>query len=259
LLILILGVSAFYSFQFNADSTIHWDAVDVHYSSQAYFSTEIRGGSLPFWTSALFSGFPFLADPQVGAWYPLNWPFFLAGITPRSIQLEVALHSLIACLGAYYLAWRLIGNGPGAICAGFVYGLSGFFAGHAQHVGMFQAAAWFPWLLLGVDAIGNRLTATRVALVGLLGGSIILVGHFQTALYDFAGATLFASVDFVREPNRRTRLVLGLTGAAVLALGLSAVASLPGLELAHQSVRARLDASTDTFGLFRPEGLLTLI
>ena len=42
-------------------------------------------GKIPLWTPYVFSGMPFLADPQVGAWYPLNWPFFMIGITPSAI------------------------------------------------------------------------------------------------------------------------------------------------------------------------------
>src|SRR5947209_17654112 len=70
----------------SANASIQWDAVDVHYSSQKYFADRLWSGNLPFWTPYIFSGFPFLADPQVGAWYPLNWPFFLAGITPAGIE-----------------------------------------------------------------------------------------------------------------------------------------------------------------------------
>ena len=64
---------------------IQWDAVDVHYSSQKYFADTLAAGEIPHWTPYIFSGFPFLADPQVGAWYPLNWPFFFFGVTPRAI------------------------------------------------------------------------------------------------------------------------------------------------------------------------------
>lgn len=52
-----------------------------HYTGQKYFAARALTGDLPFWTPYIFSGYPFLADPQVGAWYPLNWPFFLIGIT----------------------------------------------------------------------------------------------------------------------------------------------------------------------------------
>ena len=86
--------------------TVQFDGVDVHYSLQRYFSDAIRGGHLPFWTPFLFAGFPFLADLQVGAWYPLNWPFFVLGITPSSMSFELLLHTLIACVRASHGAVR---------------------------------------------------------------------------------------------------------------------------------------------------------
>jgi len=106
---LALAVLIFYWIPLTDPKTsIQWDAVDVHYSPQKYFADHVREGVLPFWTPNVFSGFPFLADLQVGAWYPLNWPFFLAGITPNAIQLEIALHAFLACLGSFLLLVRLI-------------------------------------------------------------------------------------------------------------------------------------------------------
>src|SRR5215470_1034671 len=84
--------------------TVQFDGVDVHYSAQRYLSDVLHTGRLPFWTPYVFSGFPFLADLQVGAWYPLNWPFFLVGIGPSSISGELLLHTLLAGSGAYALA-----------------------------------------------------------------------------------------------------------------------------------------------------------
>jgi len=123
------------------EASIQWDAVDTHYSPQKYFADRARQGALPFWTPYLFSGFPFLADPQVGAFYPLNWPFFLLGITPRAVQWELALHAGLACAGAFLLLRRLIENRIAALLGACAYGLSGFFAGHSSHVGIFQGAS----------------------------------------------------------------------------------------------------------------------
>src|SRR5262245_28254034 len=124
----------------NPNTTPHWDAIDTHYSPQKYFADHVRQGSLPFWTPYLFSGFPFLADPQVGAWYPLNWPFFLVGITPRAIQVQLSLHALLAIVGAYLLILRMIASKSAALAGALCYGLSGFFAAHCSHVGMFPTA-----------------------------------------------------------------------------------------------------------------------
>ena len=68
------------------------------------------------------------------------------------------------------------------------YGLSGYFAAHSQHVGMFQTAAWLPDAGAAAGCAGERLSWPRLALAGLLGAALALPGHFQVALYAFSGA-----------------------------------------------------------------------
>jgi hypothetical protein len=237
------------------------DAIEVHYSAQRYFSDELHAGQLPFWTPYLFSGFPFLADLQVGAWYPLNWPFFVAGITPASINAELLLHSLIACAGAYALALRLIRRPGPSVAAAMFYGLSGWFAAHSQHVGMFDTAAWLPWLVLLLDTLVERVSPVRLALAGLLGAALALPGHFQVALYAFSGVGVWALLEAGtrRSWKAAARFALGLGAVGVLGGLLAAVMILPALELVGQSIRTQLSAQAVDLGYFHPASLLTLI
>ena len=71
----------------SSSASIQWEAADVDYPMQRYVSDRLSPRRLPFWTPYLLSGYPIFANPEVGGWYPPNWPFFLAGITPRFIQL----------------------------------------------------------------------------------------------------------------------------------------------------------------------------
>src|SRR5882724_7186182 len=103
---------------FDSTASIQWDTVDTHYTPQKYFADSLYAGRLPFWTPYLFSGMPFLADPQVGAWYPLNWPFFLVGVTSRSIEWELALHAFLALIGGYLLGRDLFGSRAAAVFCG---------------------------------------------------------------------------------------------------------------------------------------------
>jgi len=261
LVLLGLLVCAFYTPQL-ATGTVQWDGVDVHYASQRYFADALHSGHLPFWTPYLFGGFPFLADVQVGAWYPLNWPFFLAGITPSSISVELMLHSLIACTGAYALGIRLFAKPLPALATAIFYGLSGWFATHSQHVGMFQTAAWLPWLVLAVDAIGERLSVSRLALASLLGAAVALPGHFQVALYAISGAGAWAVLDaaVLRAWRSAYRRLLGLIAVGVGGAALSAIMIVPGLELVGLSVRTRLNArDAADLGYFHLDSLLTLV
>ena len=108
----------FYSIPlFSRNATIHWDLADVTYPAQKFLSDSLHAWTLPHWTPYLESGIPFLADPRTGAWYPLNWPFFAVGITPRTMVWELAASSLVAMAGAYMLARRLF-QARGAACWG---------------------------------------------------------------------------------------------------------------------------------------------
>ena len=240
-------------------ASIHWDAADMHYPLQKYFSDRLLSGELPFWTPYLFSGYPILANPEVGAWYPPHWPFFLTGIAPRSIQFELALNAFLACLGAYFLISRHVASRAAAVLGALAYGLSGFFAGHSSHVGLFSAAAGFPWLLLAYRRAADSAALRYTALDGMAGGAIILAGYTQTAAYGFLGLGLYALADLARDGRRWLRTAAIVGGMLAGALACAAIQILPGLELVGHSIRAASNYSTSTEGTLHAPALMTLI
>jgi len=120
-------VLVFYLVPLTSESaSIQWDAADVHYPFQKYWSDHVRSASLPSWTPYVFAGYPFLAYPETAAWYPPHWPFFLIGITPRMIQAELALNAFLACLGAFLLISRFVENRAAAVLGDSVMGCPAF-------------------------------------------------------------------------------------------------------------------------------------
>jgi hypothetical protein len=199
---------------------------------------------------------------QVGAWYPLNWPFLLAGITPRAIGGELLLSGLVACSGAYFLARRLLRSETASILAAMCYGLSGWFAAHGQHLGMVASAAWLPWLLVGLLRYAAAPGARRLVELGLVGAAIALPGSFQIALYTFAFVAIWAGCEALVERSHLMgrRLGLGLAAAVVWGAALSAVMILPGLELVSRSIRAQVNArDLPDVGYFHASALATLV
>jgi len=218
-----LATIAFYSIPlFDAQTSIQGDAVDISYSAQKYFANSLLAGHLPHWTPFIFSGFPFLSDPQTGAWYPLHWPFFLIGITPRAIEWELALHAFLALCGTYLLARRLDGDHMFALLAAIFYAGGGFFAANSAHVGIFETAALLPWLLW--SALRGPML-----LGGAIGGLILLAGQFQMAGYCFLALALLVIVQ--RAPWRRA------AGLVIVAILLGAIQILPALPLMAQADR----------------------
>ena len=240
---------------FDSHASIQWDAVDVHYSAQKYFADNAREGHLPHWTPFVFSGFPFLADPQTAAWYPLHWPFFLAGITPKAIEWELALHAFLALCGTYLLARRLSGDHLLALIAAVFYAGGGFFAEHSSHIGIFETAALLPWLLWSALRALDDGAIPSMLLTGGIGGLMALIGHFQTVLYSFFALALFAIAR--RAPWKRTLSLLIVTSLAAILL--SAIQTLPGLELTAQSDRAAANYHGATNAALKPAALATLV
>lgn len=241
-------------------ASIQWDAADMHYPLQKYFSDGLRAGHLPFWTPYIFSGYPILAYPEVGAWYLPQWPFFLIGVTPRAIQLELVLHAFLACLGTWLFITRVTANRAAALFGAFAYGLSGFFAGHSSHVGMFSTAAGLPWLLLAFRCAMDSSGPLRYAAMGgVAGGLMILAGHLQAAMYSYLAVGLSALAELYRTPRRWLRISSVVAGMLVLGIAVAAIQVMPGLELAQQSARAHGDFSNSTQGVLEPRALATLV
>ena len=240
-------------------ASIQWDAADLHYPFQKYWSDHVRSGSLPSWTPYVYAGYPFLAYPETAAWYPPHWPFFLIGITPRMIQAELALNAFIACLGAFLLISRLVENRSAAVLGGLCYGLSGFFAGHASHVGIFAAAACLPWLLLAFRRALDGSTVRYTALGGMAGAAMILAGYFQTAMYGFLALGLYALADLYRAPRRWLRIASIVAGMLALAIIVAAIQIVPTLELVETTSRAMSNYSRTTDGVLELRALPTLV
>jgi hypothetical protein len=217
---------------FGSNASIHWDMADVTYPAQRYFAESIHAGKLPFWTPFLYSGTPFLADPKVGAWYPLHWPFFLIGIAPRALQWELAVHSFLALVGAFVLARRLLGSPTAALSAAIFYAWSGYFAARSSELAKFEAAALLPWLLWAVLVAVEEESPRFVALAGLVGGAITLAGDFPSTVFCLIALLLFAAA--VQGGWKRSVTVLAVS---VLCAGLiGAIVVLPDLQLAAASM-----------------------
>jgi hypothetical protein len=240
-------------------ASIQWDSADYYQVVQNYLSQELHAGRVPFWAPYPWSGYPFLADPQVSAWYPPNWPFFAIGVTPRVLVVEHWMHVLLACFGAYCLSFRLIGHRPAAVLSGMFYGLSGYFVGHSSQTTPLLCAAWAPWLLLQFHSAMKSRAVHYTLLGGLTAGMMILAGHFQTILYGFSALALFAAAHLLSPPRRWAKVLVSALAIPVIGTLLSAVATGPGLELAVHSVRATYSALSIAEGFITPSDLVTLV
>jgi hypothetical protein len=250
---IVASIGAFFWLPlFSHSASIHWDAADVQYPLQKYFAARLH--DLPFWTPYLYSGYPLLASPAMGAWYPLNWPFFLIGISPLAIQWELAVHALIACVGMYLLLARYVARRGAAVVGSFGYGFSGFFVSYAGNPAVFAAAAWFPWVILAAENALRGNTRRGSVLGALAGGMMLLSGFPQIAAFGFVGLAVWVLAYPDTSSYARRSIVVGSIVAGSLLL--ASVQLLPYIELVAYSSHRQAFSAADSIP--RLKWLLTL-
>jgi hypothetical protein len=232
-------------------------------------------GRLPLWNPYLFMGAPFLANSQVGVFYPLNWLLWFLLPAHRSVHLTIVLHLCLAALNAYLWARASLRmKRIGAWATGTAFALGGYLGAQVEHVNQLQGLAWLPLMLLLYDKSlissqrVNKSASQRVRVMALVGlvvviDLVLLAGHTQTAFISLVGLVVYglgpalwqnlAQVwryfrgrkstaqlkAFPWRGLRKTsaRLVV-LAVAATLGALLAAVQLIPTWELTQLSVRA---------------------
>ena len=209
-----------------------------------FASNAFRAGHLPRWNVNLFSGYPFVADPQTMLFYPFSW--LLAVLpTSRVISWGVGFHLGLAALGTYLLIRCLGGRPTGALIGATVFAFCGsitprLFAGHYSPL---MSWAWMPWTLAAFLWAYNRrsLPLTILAAVpismGCLAGYPAFWGY--SVLTTGLLALYLAARTWSELGWRRSVVVILQFGLALgVGLMLSSAQLLPTLQLAIESSRA---------------------
>lgn len=199
-------------------------------------------GRIPLWNDSLFMGTPFLANSQVGLFYPLNWPLWALLPTPYAMSASVVLHVLIAAEGTYLAARRCLAlPRPESLLAALLFALGGYLTAQVEHINQLQGLAWLPWYfaLLGEGWV-IRPERLRVMLVlSVLMALQLTAGHTQTLFITAVGVLVWLLLQSRRlsvQAVGRTVLTL-LLPAGWLALLLAAAQLSPTLELLQHSSR----------------------
>ena len=222
------------------------DLLLYFYPLRDYASQAIREGRLPLWNPYTFMGAPFLANSQVGVFYPYN--VLMAWLpTEVAVSWSIALHLALAAVGAYVLARRALGLGRWAsFAAGLAFGLGGYLGAQVEHLNQVQVLAWLPWALWLGLRVGQGASWRAAVALALVTALQILAGHAQSLYISLVGLALTLGGQWVWDglrarrfrPRTLIRAALMTVGALGLAALICAAQLLPTLELAAESARA---------------------
>lgn len=151
--------------------------MDQFFPCRFFISECLQNGQLPLWSPYINYGYPFHADPQSGAFYPVTWIISLfGGYTVYTIAIEYLLHIFIAGISFYALLRQFKITQLTATIFGVIYALSGIFISNAQHLTWVVSMAWMPlvlfafYRLLHYASIKNALAFALIAYLFMTGG-----------------------------------------------------------------------------------------
>lgn len=214
---------------------------------------QLAQGLMPFVEECIYSGHPFLADPQSQILYPpvlaimtlgriLHWVEYPL----RALEWEVMVHVLFSGISLFAFLRRAFNLGkPSALfgACGFMFG--GFINGYATlQTGILETAAWLPMLLLALHGLATtKRWFPAACATGLILACAFLAGHPQTLLFELyvgGAAFVFWTFGLSSKPTGLRLPVTKIIIAGLLTIGLSAPQLIPELAFAQASTRAAI-------------------
>jgi len=245
-----------------------WDQIHLPYAVQTCRAIQDHG-TLPYWSSLLYAGYPALATPDKPSFYP---PFLLLAsfLSPTAVMnWSLLLHVVIAGLGALSLGHALWRDRFGGFAAAALLMLGpGRSLAHGAPF-HFWSYAWLPWILFSLHRAESKRDRLRGAAWAGIGIALFVHagGAAPNPLLLAVPLVAWFGIGFGIAPDGiHGRLRIALLAGAVGAL-LAAPKLLVGIEWVQLTNRADALAPQVLKGLtwspasWEPtvEGLLPLV
>jgi hypothetical protein len=173
LTILLPGISQFAY----PPHSIYSDITIAHIPYAIYLRQSLLNwGMIPLWSDAIFSGFPFAANPLAGLWYIPGW-FALLFPFPLGFNLTALLHIMAGGIGMYFFIRSIKKTEYPALIGALIFECLPKLFGHfaAGHITLVYAVCWTPWLLWAEQMRQDRGQKKLYKyLVGIILGMIVL-------------------------------------------------------------------------------------
>jgi hypothetical protein len=271
---LLYYAPSLFGYPYPSSAATYSDIAITHLPNLIYLkNTLLAERAIPLWSSLIFSGTPFAANPLSGLWYPPGW---LALFLPPYIGFSILAmtHVLFGGIGMALLLRKesLVFKACllGALAFESLPKLMGHFG--AGHLTLVYAVPWLPWLAwASIPPSSGKITSRFAILPGAI-LALIFLADPRWALYAgiFWLGWVFSKsrqTPVYGSGNRSKRVPFGRTmslfawviSQIALAFGLAAILAIPLAEFVSLSARRGLTIDEGLIFSLPPVKLLSLI
>lgn len=217
------------------------DLTHFNYPLKDFYAKKLKSFELPLWTDQIFTGFPILAESQVGTFYLPNLILFYFLPTPWAFNLSFVLSYFLAGLGVYFYCRYLKLDFFPSIFAAVAFAFSMVFTGRIIHLNVIQSASLIPWILYFSDKlVSQKSNKFEFLALTLILSQQVFAGFMQIVVYTLISILLLIVVKYFNKKIAFKSLVF-LVGSIALAFLISAIQILPTLELRSLSFNPAQD------------------
>lgn len=247
-----------YKLIFMKTTFLYGDNLEQFYPWSKIYSEAIKNFSFPFWIRYVNSGFPLMAEGQIGGFYPLNIIIFFLLPFNISYNYSVILHFVLAGVFTYIYARKIGADQWGGALSVLVFCFGSSYAGCFYNIITLRTLIWFP---LGLFIIEKYFDASKLRYyfyLGIILGMQLLAGFTQMAIYS----SLFYMIYFFYGLWVRNNLKLNDIIKIGIAFFIAAILFLPqfilSFKMANLSTRTQGSLGFSLWGSFNPINLVSL-
>jgi len=215
------------------------DIWNFNYPVKDFLSRSLKNGQLPFWSKKIATGFPLLAEGQVGVFNIFNLILFFIFPTWFAWNLSYVVIFFTSFLGVYFFLRKNKASQAAGFFSGIIFAFSAFFICHISHFNLIQTASFLPWLFLSCQLLLDDKKKVFLLLFSFILSQQIFSGHPQITFISLCGLSLFVFFKILPYKNNKfnyQKLII-FFGGIFFALCLAAPQILPTYELTQISGR----------------------
>ena len=192
------------------------------YSEQFYpwsiiYAESIKNFQFPFWTRYVQSGFPLMAEGQIGGFYPLHMIFYFFLPFRVAYNYLIILHFVMAGVFTYVYSGKMGACRWGSTLAAFIFCFGSAYAGCMINTATLKALAWFPLVLFLLERYFDEKRFFFIIVSGIVLGIQLLSGSAQVALYSVLMCLLYFTTGVIVRRDFRLSNLFCLIGLPAIA------------------------------------------
>ncbi|HEY9792780.1 MAG TPA: YfhO family protein [Candidatus Obscuribacterales bacterium] len=222
----------------------------------AYVPAFMHGHSA--WDLLILCGFPYLADPQVQAWYPT---VLLRPLGVIGWNMSILMPYVVAAAAMYGYVFSLTRSRLSGCISAVIFSMSGVLIGNMRHQTMIHTVCWLPLLTWAFWELKRGFTLGWFTIAAATTALMTLAGFPQSLAYNLTLAAAYVLTQALSRPQTGSlrpsipsalaaggrpltggvqidwRYMAACLGAVIIGIGICAIQLVPTAELVKLTPR----------------------